>query len=64
LDQIHPKGLPLATVTAVDPRGELYKIVRARPRVDMSRLEEVLVILEPAAPHEQPEPPKPPVPSD
>src|SRR5262245_13113835 len=44
LDQIHPKGLPLAIVTSVDPRGELFKIVHARPRVDMSRLEEVLIL--------------------
>jgi rod shape-determining protein MreC len=64
LDQIHPKGLPLATVTAVNPRGELYKIVVARPRVDMSRLEEVLVVLEPAEPRERPARPTAPIPSD
>jgi rod shape-determining protein MreC len=64
LDQVHPKGLPLATVTAVEPRAELYKIVRARPRVDMSRLEEVLVLLEPATPRERLAPPTPAVPSD
>ena len=64
LDQIHPKGLPLATITTVEPRRELYKIVHARPQVDMSRLEEVLILLEPAAPREHPAPPSAAVPSD
>lgn len=64
LDQIHPKGLPLATVTTVDPRGELFKIVHARPRVNMSRLEEVLILTEPAARADQPAPPTAPLPSD
>ena len=52
LDQIHPKGLPLATVTFVGP-GELFRSVRAKPTVDLSRLEEVLVVTEPARPIEE-----------
>ena len=64
LDQIHPKGLPLATVTSVDPRGELFKLVHARPKAEMSRLEEVLVLIEFAARPEVLTPPRPPVPSD
>jgi rod shape-determining protein MreC len=64
LDQIHPKGLPLATVTKVDPRGELFKLVHARPRVEMSRLEEVLILTEFAARHETLKPPSAPLPSD
>ena len=64
LDQIHPKGLPLATVTTVDPRGELFKLVHARPRADLSRLEEVLVLTEFAVRPEVATPPHPPVPSD
>jgi len=54
LDQIHPKGLPLATIKSVGPQGELFKLVLARPRVDLSRLEEVLVLTAPAA--DRPEP--------
>jgi rod shape-determining protein MreC len=64
LDQIHPKGLPLAIVTAVDPRGELFKIVRARPRVEMARLEEVLILIKPAEHAEKVTPPAAPLPSD
>jgi len=64
LDQIHPKGLPLAIVTAVDARGELFKLVHARPTVNMLRLEEVLILTEFAARPEVLTPPHPPVPSD
>lgn len=48
LDQIHPKGIPLAIVTFVGERVELFRPMRARPNVDLSRLEEVLVVTEPA----------------
>jgi rod shape-determining protein MreC len=64
LDQIHPKGLPLATVTSVDPRGELFKIVHARPKADMLKLEEVLVLIEFASQHENVKPFSAPLPSD
>lgn len=69
LDQIHPKGLPLATVTSVGPKGELFKAIFAKPLADLSRLEEVLVVVEPPAPVDRPAAPKtspngPAVPSD
>jgi len=54
LDQIHPKGLPLATITSVGPKGEHFKAVLALPKVDMSRIEEVLVVIEPAEPPKEP----------
>lgn len=54
LDQIHPKGLPLAIVTSVGAKGELFKLILARPFVDMSRLEEVLVVTELAEPAKEP----------
>jgi rod shape-determining protein MreC len=54
LDQIHPKGLPLATISSVGPKGELFKAVLAKPQVDLSRLEEVLVVIEPGEPKPQP----------
>src|SRR5271156_2913776 len=43
-DQIFPKGLPVGTVTKVSPGPELFLNSRVRPAVDLSRLEEVLVI--------------------
>src|SRR5580658_8114232 len=43
-DQIFPKGLPVGTVTKVSPGPELFLNIRVRPAVDLSRLEEVLVI--------------------
>jgi rod shape-determining protein MreC len=50
LDQIHPKGLPLAIISSVGPKGELFKAVLARPLADLARLEEVLVVTEPGEP--------------
>jgi len=43
-DQIFPKGLPVGTVTKVSPGAELFLNIRVKPAVDLSRLEEVLVI--------------------
>jgi rod shape-determining protein MreC len=46
-DQIFPKGLPVGSVTKIDkasPGSELFLNIRVKPAVDLSRLEEVLVI--------------------
>ncbi|MGH9498506.1 MAG: rod shape-determining protein MreC [Terriglobales bacterium] len=46
-DQIFPKGLPIGTVTKIDKsstNSELFLNIRVKPAVDLSRLEEVLVI--------------------
>lgn len=65
LDRIHPKGFPIATVTSVGPRRGLYKVVLARPIVDMRRLEEVFVITELPSPAPEPlENSSSPIPSD
>ena len=49
LDQIYPKGLPAGTVLrAVD--GNIYKNITVAPAVDLSRLENVLVVLKSPAP--------------
>ena len=61
LDQVHPKGLPVARVTSVGPRRGLFKTVVARPIADLRRLEEVLIIVEPGTP--PPEPDAEPVPT-
>ena len=54
LDQIHPKGLPLAVIHSVGEMGEHFRFMTARPRADLSRLEDVLVVIEPASPPGQP----------
>ncbi len=47
LDRVFPKGLPMGQVINVkEISGELFKKVEARPVVNFSKLEEVLVILE------------------
>jgi rod shape-determining protein MreC len=55
LDQIHPKGLPVARVISIGPRRGLFKAVLARPIADMRKLEEVLIILEAGTPAPQPQ---------
>jgi rod shape-determining protein MreC len=45
-DQIHPKGIPLASVISVGQGKGLVKAIVARPHADMSRLEEVIVVTE------------------
>jgi rod shape-determining protein MreC len=56
LDRIHPKGLPLATISSIGERREHFKMMTARPRADLSRLEDVLVVIEPARPLGEPPP--------
>ena len=41
-DQIYPKGIPLGTVLSVGPRQGNFKLVRIRPSVNFTHLEEVL----------------------
>jgi rod shape-determining protein MreC len=43
-DRIFPKGLPIGSVTAVNPGRDLFLNIRVKPSADLSRLEEVLVI--------------------
>jgi len=43
-DRIFPKGLPVGTVTKVSTGPELFLNVRVKPAVNLSKLEEVLVI--------------------
>ena len=46
LDQIYPKGLPVGVVVQASA-GNIYKNVEVKPAVDLSRLENVLVVLKP-----------------
>ena len=46
-DQIFPKGLPVGTVAQGAVRGkELFLNIKVKPAADLSRLEEVLVVIE------------------
>src|SRR5262249_24376674 len=45
-DRIYPRGLPLGVITSVGPRRGLLKTVQIRPSADLSRLEEVICVVE------------------
>jgi rod shape-determining protein MreC len=45
-DQIFPKGLPVGTVTNVSPGKDLFLKIGIKPGVNLSKLEEVLVVVE------------------
>ena len=45
-DQIFPKGLPVGTVTKVGSGKDLFLNIKIRPAADLSKLEEVLVLVE------------------
>ncbi|MBI2131853.1 MAG: rod shape-determining protein MreC [Candidatus Tectomicrobia bacterium] len=48
LGGVFPKGLPVAWVTKVGPKGErLFRQAEARPAVDFNSLEEVLIMMTP-----------------
>jgi rod shape-determining protein MreC len=45
-DQIFPKGLPVGTVSKVALGKELFLSIKVKPSTDLSKLEEVLVLVE------------------
>src|SRR5579864_9343601 len=45
-DQIFPKGLPVGTVSKVGAGKDLFLNIRIKPAADLSKLEEVLVLVE------------------
>jgi rod shape-determining protein MreC len=45
-DQIFPKGLPVGTVAKVGTGKDLFLNIKIRPAADLSKLEEVLVLVE------------------
>jgi rod shape-determining protein MreC len=45
-DQIFPKGLPVGTVTRVSNGKDLFLNIKVKPAADISKLEEVLVLVE------------------
>jgi rod shape-determining protein MreC len=48
VDGIYPKGFRIGTVETSERGVQLYRMIRIRPAVDFSSLEEVLVVLVPA----------------
>lgn len=46
IDGLYPEGFLVGTVTSVTRGDGLYHVIAARPAVDFSRLEEVLVVLQ------------------
>jgi rod shape-determining protein MreC len=46
MDRIYPKGLPVGVITSVGERRGLFRAVTIQPKVDFSRLEEVVCVLE------------------
>ncbi|MEO8260669.1 MAG: rod shape-determining protein MreC [Acidobacteriota bacterium] len=49
IDAIYPKGFVIGTVEAVDKNGPSYRRIVVRPAVDFHALEDVLIVLTPAA---------------
>lgn len=49
IDRIYPKGFVIGRVERVDKGNGIYKVIRVRPAVNFSQLEEVLVITAPPA---------------
>jgi len=47
IEGIYPKGFVIGKVESVDRGNGLYKVIKVRPSVDFTRLEEVLVITTP-----------------
>jgi rod shape-determining protein MreC len=45
-DQIFPKGLPVGRVTEVGSGKDLFLTIKIKPAADLSKLEEVLVLIE------------------
>ena len=44
-DRIYPKGLPIGTVVETEREG-VYQRIIVKPQVDLSRLEEVMVVVQ------------------
>ena len=50
IDRIYAKGFVIGTVEKVDAGNGIYKVIRVRPSVDFTRLEDVLVVTSPPSP--------------
>lgn len=52
IDGIYPRGIPVGTVVAVDPGGQLFHRIRVAPAVDLGALDQVYLLEHPAVPPE------------
>ena len=53
-DRIYPKGLPVGVISSVGPRKGLFKVVSVRPLAHLSRLEEVVCLIDKPGQADQP----------
>ncbi|MGE5232902.1 MAG: rod shape-determining protein MreC [Acidobacteriota bacterium] len=44
IDGIYPRGIPIGTVTSVQPGGELFHAITLAPAVDFGKLEQVYIV--------------------
>lgn len=56
IDGVYPRGIPIGTVSAVEPGGQLFHHVEVAPAVDLGRLDRVYLLETQAIPAEVREP--------
>jgi rod shape-determining protein MreC len=52
IDGVYPRGIPVGTVVAVEPGGQLFHRIRLAPTVDFGTLDQVYLLDHPALPGE------------
>jgi len=52
IDGVYPRGIPVGTVVAVEPGGQLFHRIRLAPTVDFGTLDQVYLLDHPAVPGE------------
>jgi rod shape-determining protein MreC len=52
IDGVYPRGIPVGTVVAVEPGGQLFHRIRLVPAVDFGTLDQVYLLDHPAVPGE------------
>ncbi len=52
IDGVYPRGIPVGTVVAVEPGGQLFHRIRLAPSVDFGTLDQVYLLDHPAVPAE------------
>ncbi len=52
IDGVFPRGIPIGTVTEVEPGAELFHRIRIQPHIDLAILDQVYVLTEEVVPSE------------
>ncbi len=58
IDGVYPRGIPIGTVTSVEPGDELFHRIQLKPAVNLNRLDRVYTLDRPALPPTLKEPPR------